>query len=380
MKGGRRVAVLGGGAAGLMAAVMAARHGAAVTILETNDRVGKKLLKTGNGRCNLTNTRLSAAGYNRPGFVAPTLAQYSCAGLRALFEGLGLWTVADAEGRVYPYSDAASSVLDVLRLAAAAGGAAERCSATVKTLAPQSGSFLIRLADGTALWADAVVVATGGGTALLEPLGHRTVLRAPALCPIRTETAQLRGLSGLRAHCRATLREGERELAFETGELLFRDYGVSGVLIFELSRRAEAGQTLSLDLAPEFSHGELLARLQKHAALGIAASEPLIGILRRRIAQAVVRYAGSTAPEALCRALKDFRLPVLGLAETEQAQVTRGGADVGQLDAATLESRLYPGLYAAGETLDIDGRCGGYNLHWAFASGAIAGANAAAGV
>lgn len=374
----RRVAVVGGGAGGLAAAA-AAGLSADVIILEKNDRVGKKLLKTGNGRCNLTNRHVSPEGYNRPDFVKPVLRRFDCAGLRGLFGRLGLWTVSDSEGRVYPYSGSAASVLDVLRLASLTLGAEERCGFETVSIYVENGGFIVLGRGGERVKADAVIVAAGGGSMLLEPLGHATIPFQPALCPIRTETGPIRGLSGLRARCRAALCENGREIASETGELLFREYGVSGIPAFDLSRRAKPGQVLSLDFTPELSFGELLSDIEKRFAKNPNPVECLTGTFRRRICEAVWRHANGTSIAALCRSIKDFRLPVLGLAETGLAQITRGGADVTQFDAKTLESQYVPGLYAVGEILDVDGRCGGYNLHWAFASGTVAGEHAALG-
>ncbi len=370
----RSVAVIGGGAGGLAAAVAAARGGAAVTIYERANRVGKKLLKTGNGRCNLSNLHVSPAGYNRPEFVSPLLARMDAQPLLRFFEGLGLWTTADGEGRVYPRSDTASSVLDVLRLEGARLGVEERCSCEVAAAAPDGDGFTLRLTGGGAARAQRVIVATGGGTALAGSLGHTLLPFSPALCPLRTETAAIRGLSGLRVRARVRLLDGRRELAAEEGEVLFRDNGVSGIVILNMSRFAKGGETLSLDLLPELSGDGLTERLR---ARTLPPEERLTGIFHRRVGEALRRAAGADTPEALARVIRDFRLSVLGPADAASAQVTRGGADPGEFDPQTLESRLCPGLYVVGEALDVDGRCGGYNLHWAFASGLAAGRSAA---
>ena len=175
-KGPRRVVVIGGGAGGLMAALTAGQSGAEVTVLEMANRVGKKLLKTGNGRCNLSNTHVSPAGYNAPAFVKEILTAVDCAALRETFSSLGLWMTEDGEGRVYPRSDTAASVLDVLRLACAESGVREVCSAEVCAIRPEpDGSFFIKTRESGNYSADRVIVATGGGTALLRSLGHRLV-------------------------------------------------------------------------------------------------------------------------------------------------------------------------------------------------------------
>ena len=376
-KTARSVAIIGGGAAGLAAAISAGEAGAKPVIIEKANRVGKKLLKTGNGRCNLSNENVSPAGYDHGDFVAPLLEETPCAALRERFRALGLWTTVDGEGRVYPRSDTASSVLDILRLAAAERGAEERCSAEVTAIRPLSGGgFRIEVREGAPVFAERVIVSTGGGTELCRALGHKQVPFTPILCPLKTETAPIRGLSGLRVRCRARLLHGEEALFDECGEILFRDFGVSGILALDISRFLREGCTLSLDLLPEWEEDELRARLREQLTLA-RPGEELTGVFHRRVAEAVLRYAGGTDVNALCRAIRDFRIPVLGRADTQNAQVTRGGADVRFFDPKTLQSTLCPGLYCVGEALDIDGRCGGYNLHWAFVSGAAAGRSAA---
>jgi len=373
----RRVFVIGGGAGGLTAAIAAARAGADVTIWEKANRVGKKILKTGNGRCNLSNRNVGPWAYNHPEFVAPVLEEMPCETLLDFFSELGLWTVADSEGRIYPCSDTAASVLDVLRLGCAEAWAREVCSTEALALHPEKGGWRLELQNGANHHADRVIVATGGGTNLLKGLEQPMVPFSPVLCPLRTDIGPIRGLTGLRVKCRARLLRGKKTVADERGEILFRDYGVSGILALDLSRFAEKGQTLSLDLMPDMSEEALLGKLWSRMELGRAPEEFLTGIFHRRVAEALIRLAGGTDPEDLARVIKNLTLEVYGPGDTANAQVTRGGADVSAFDPRTLSSLRYPGLYAVGEALDIDGRCGGYNLHWAFASGLAAGRSAA---
>ena len=374
----RRIVVVGGGAGGLAAAVAAAEQGAQVTILEKANRVGKKLLKTGNGRCNLSNRHVAPEGYNHPAFVSPLLGQTDCEALLDFFASLGLWTVSDGEGRVYPRSDTAASVLDVLRLGCAARGVHELCSAEVTAIVPgKNGGFTVRTRENGDFTAHRVIIAAGGGTGLLRPLGHSYVPFSPVLCPLKTDTAPIRGLTGLRVRCRATLLRQGQNVYTETGELLFRDFGVSGILALNLSRYAASGDVLSLDLVPELSKAQLQSKLETQRALGRADSDLLTGIFHRRVGEALLRAASGSAPAALAGRIKDFRLTVEGPGDIQNAQVTRGGAAVEGFDPLTLRSRLIPELYAVGEALDVDGKCGGYNLHWAFASGLAAGRSAA---
>lgn len=372
----RRVAVIGGGAGGLCAAIAAAEAGAAVTIYERQNRVGKKLLKTGNGRCNLTNENLTPGDYNHPDFVATQLAACDTAALRAFFRRLGLWTVADSEGRVYPRSDTAASVLDVLRLRCAMLGVAEDCGKELVSLRKRGERWRLRFREGEGAECDAVIVAAGGGMDLLSPLGHSLVPFSPILCPLRTDAAPIKGLSGLRVRGLVRLYRGTKLLCEEAGEVLFRDAGVSGIVILNMSRFASPGCTLSVDLMPELSREELAAALK---ARQTPREELFTGIFHKRIGEALLRAVPDADAEKLAALIKDYRMSVAGAADTANAQVTRGGASVEEFDPVTLQSRLYDGLYAIGETLDVDGRCGGYNLHWAFASGLTAGRSAGHG-
>ena len=383
------VAIIGGGAAGLSAAVAAARLGAGCTVLEAGTRVGRKILATGNGRCNLTNTAVSSSAYNCPDFVAPVIAALPPDAVKAFFAEMGLLTYADDEGRVYPVTNTATSVLDVLRLECTRLGVEERCSAEVTQISAARGTsgFDVVASGGDRLHADAVVVATGGGQSLLGELGHTSVACTPVLGPLKTEREPIRGISGVRVRCAATLLVGGTPVATERGELLFRDYGVSGIMVFDLSRFYERGCVLSVDLFPDTAPddlGRLLA--ERCSVLSWRTAETFFeGMLHDRVAQAVLR-AARVAPatpalelpcERLTALLKGFRLNVTGRGDAAQAQVTRGGASVTGFDPRTLQSRLVGGVFAAGEVLDVDGRCGGFNLHWAWASGIVAGQGAA---
>lgn len=373
------VAVIGGGAGGLCAAIAAGRAGADVVIFEQANRVGKKLLKTGNGRCNLSNMEVTPDDYNHPDFVEPTLREYFCEELLDFFGSLGLWTVTDEEGRVYPRSDTAASVLDVLRLECEEMEVGERCSMEITGIAPQGHGFYLTARTGETFFVDRVIVATGGGTSLLRPLGHKMVPFSPILCPLKTDAESIRGLTGLRCACCAELIRRGKSVYAEDGEILFRDFGVSGILALNLSRYALPGDTLSLDLMPELSFDDLKTRLQQQRMRRGFDADLFTGIFHRRLGEAIARRAKSDDPAELARIIKDYRLSVLGPGDTQHAQVTRGGADIAEFDPETMESRRVPGLYAVGEALDIDGACGGYNLHWAFASGLRAGRSAARG-
>lgn len=368
----KKILILGGGAAGLAAAVRAAQSGAQVTLAEKNERVGQKLLRTGNGRCNFTNLHVSESAYNHPFFVRPVLEKWNAEAMRAFFSELGLLSYEDPAGRVYPRSDTAASVLDVLRLACRRYG--------VETVTGFDAARLdganVQARDGRTLSGDAILVATGGGTQLLKSAGHRIVPFSPVLCPLKTDTAPIRGLSGIRVSCALRLTRGGKCVAEESGELLFRDYGVSGIAVFDLSRFAKPGDMLHINLLPELSDAQALAlfKTRVQALSWCSREEMLTGLFHKRVNEALLRLAGTDA-QKLARCAKDLSLTVEGPAEPKQAQLTRGGADTAQFDPASMRSKLDARLFAAGEALDIDGRCGGFNLHWAFASGLTAAEN-----
>ncbi len=391
------VAIIGGGAAGLTAAIASARLGATVLLLEAGPRVGKKILVSGNGRCNLTNLSAGPEAFNRPEFVAPVLRRHTCGDICGFFGDLGLLTRADAEGRVYPTTNTASSVLDVLRLECAHRGAVVRCGFEARGIAQlpgAAGGFEITSGEGETERARTVLVATGGGDTLLGALGHTLLPTSPVLGPIRTDTDPIRGLSGVRVRCAATLYTdasadgaGGSAMASERGELLFRDYGLSGIMVFDLSRFLTADSVISLDFFPDMAATDLesLLSARRDSMPWRTAETFFTGMLHDRVARAVLRAAGvhatvsaSELPLArLSGVLKDFRVRARGMGDAAQSQVTRGGASVSEFDPETMASRRVQGLFAAGEALDVDGRSGGFNLHWAWASGLVAGEAAA---
>lgn len=403
------VMIIGGGAAGLTSAIAAARSGASVTVLEAKPRVGSKILATGNGRCNLTNKKITSAAYNDPHFVSPILSTYTPEEILSFFEGLGLLTYSDEEGRVYPLSNNASSVLDVLRLACECLNVETICDFQVEKISQQLGlkGFVAHSTAGEQHAADAVIVATGGGKTFLSGLGHHSRANEPVLAPIRTDTGPIRGLSGIRVRCEASIFDASgrnnktvqngisdaanddnlRPVATQRGEILFRDYGVSGIMVFDLSRYLGEQQILSIDFMPDVNLEELTQKLcaRCNEFSTRTAETFLTGMFHARVSTALLRAAhiNSKTPaleipcDKLARIIKNFELPVTGAGDSKQAQVMRGGISTKEFDPQTLESRLVSGLFAAGEVLDVDGRCGGFNLHWAWSSGLVAGENAA---
>lgn len=390
------ILILGGGASGLAAAVEAARSGADVTVLEKLDRVGKKILATGNGRCNLLNIHASPADYNDPSFVGRVFTQFDVQSDLRFFRSMGLLTTADAEGRVYPRSNAASSVLDVLRMACARLGVHIVCGEAAESICREDGAFVVGSHR-----AQAVIVACGGkaspahgtdgsGYRLLEAFGHPCTALRPALVQLRTDPDFVKSLKGLRAAVALTLRTPDGGTHTSCGEALFTDYGLSGIAAMELSRYASDGGTLYIDFLPDLDDGQTVALLREAKQRG--GSDPLeqllLGAVHNRIGQALVRdtlrrkltSSCDTLTDdelrALAKALKAFPLAVRGTKGFADAQVTAGGLDVSAFSDA-LESKRVPGLFACGEILNIDGKCGGYNLTFAWSSGRLAGRSAA---
>lgn len=387
----------------MTAALTAARLGHEVTLYERQARVGRKLMATGNGRCNLTNTGAGPSNYHgeAPDFVRPALEAFPSEAALDFFRGLGLLAREEWGGRVYPLSNSANSVVDVLRQALDAAGVELIAGDRVRELRRAGSGYSVTTESGDKRSFDAVVVACGGlageklgggrdGYELLKALGHtRTALR-PALVQITTEPMYPRSLKGIKADCALRVLSRGGLLASSCGELLFTETGVSGPAAFDVSRAvSEAGDAkmeLEIDFLRDYTAAEVLAHLQNRArtAPELPASELLTGSVHNRLGRMLIKYADVEAAAPLsalserelrtvAAACKRFKLPVRGTEGFANAQVTAGGIRTSEFDPRTLESRLCPRLFACGEVLDIDGDCGGYNLQWAWSSGVLAG-------
>ncbi len=399
----KTVLIIGGGAAGLTAAICAARQGAKVTVLEKMDRVGKKILATGNGRCNIMN--MGPHRYHGgEAFANEVLVHADVRRVAAFFESLGLTLREEEEGRVYPASGLASSVLDVLRLGCARHQVEVVCGVPVSRIVKHNGAWAAFAVDKQYA-ADAIIVAGGGEAApklgsdgsayaLLASLGHRLVAPRPAITQLKTETEPIRGLNGIRAQAEVWLTRNNEILKREKGEILFTEYGVSGVAAMQLARDS-AGTTLHMNLLPAINIEEtdLFSALLRRAELFTNAplEQFFSGWLHARLGMALLKRAGvgplsrtcsslsSKEISALAALIADFPLAVTGVQGFDSAQVTAGGIDTSGFDPSSMASRLAKGLYAAGEVLDVDGDCGGFNLLFAWASGILAGEHAAMG-
>lgn len=396
------IAIIGGGASGIMAALTAAEDkNNRVLLIERQQRIGRKLLATGNGRCNLSNTGAAVKNYHgkHPEFVIPALGNFPPAAALEFFRGLGLLTVTEDGGRVYPLSNSANSVLDVLRFALEKRGVEQRTACPVREIRREKKGYTL-ITDEGGIYADKLIVACGGaaggklggvmdGYKLLAPLGHRRTALHPALVQLTTEPEYPRALKGVRADGRIWLTAGGKTLAESAGEIQFTEKGVSGIAAFDISRAAafctEGGQ-VHMDFMRGYSAGEVFALLRRRRELlpELAGEELFTGMLHNRLGRMIVKYAGLDRAAALggfsdkelraaAESCKDFTLGLRGTEGFDAAQVTAGGLMTGDFDPKTLESRISPGLFVCGELLDIDGDCGGYNLQWAWASGRLAG-------
>ena len=393
------VAIIGGGAAGLTAAVAAAECGDRVIVLERMDRVGKKILATGNGRCNLMNTG-ELRYHGDAVFAGRVLWLCGAKEQWRFWNSHGLALREEDAGRVYPATGQASTVLDTLRFTLEKLGAEIRTGARVAKLSREDEQWRV-FTESEAIPCDRVIV-TGGGKAqpklgsdgsayaLLESVGHRLVRPRPALTQIETETGPIRGLTGIRVRAEVTVLQGTRKTRREYGELLFTDYGVSGICAMQCAAYITPAAELSVNLVPGMANENGIENDLRHRRnlwRGQPADRLLSGLLVPRLAERVSEAAGvklkdrnaeSLKPEELRKlasVLRDFRLKPTGIKGFDSAQVTAGGIAPEDFSPITMESRLAHGLHAAGEILDVDGDCGGHNLMFAFGSGILAGLN-----
>lgn len=403
----KKIGVVGGGAAGMMAAITAAKEGAQVTIFERNDRVGKKILQTGNGKCNLGNRVLSVEYYHGgdPEWIASVLDRFGTEDTVRFFQSIGLM-VKEKNGYLYPVCEQAASVLDVLRYELQALGVEILYQCKI-TKVERLDAGKLRVSDGEKEWQfDAVIVTCGGkaapatgsdgsGFKIAKKLGHTCIPSVPALVQLRCqETDLLKGIAGVRADSQIRIFCDGREVCMERGELQLTDYGISGIPIFQLSRtvnyllREKQNVTAQIDFLPDLTP-EAYEELQVGRKLlqgDRTAEEFFTGMLHKKLTSSLLKMAGIRLATLLreipeerirnyYRLCRDLRLHITESNPYENAQVSAGGVDTREV-TADMESRLCPGVYFAGEILDVDGRCGGYNLQWAWSSGYLAGHHA----
>ena len=403
----RTVAVIGGGAAGMMAAVTAASDGARVILLEHKDRIGKKILSTGNGRCNFTNTHQEPLCYHSedPFFPWGIIEKFDAQKAISFFLQLGVYS-KNRNGYIYPNSDQAAAVLDAFRMELERLQVEIRTGVNIREINPGKKGFMIRT-DQDNVRADRVILCTGSKAApatgsdgsgydLAKRLGHRLIPVLPALVQLRCEGNFFKAVAGVRVNGRVSIWSEGDCIAKDTGEIQLTDYGISGIPVFQVSRYAaqalyeKRAVAAELDFMPDFTAEQMRAFLKVRASTRPAksAEEFLIGLFHKKLSDLWIRLSGIPRTKRageiteeeirkLCGLIKCFRVTVTETNSFDQAQVCCGGIDTSGVDPETLESRFVPGLYFAGEILDVDGMCGGYNLQWAWSSGYVAGRSAA---
>ncbi len=399
----RTVAVIGGGASGMMAAVTAASGGAHVILLEHKDRIGKKILSTGNGRCNFTNTHQEPICYHSedPLFPWKVIEKFNAQAVISFFLQMGVYS-KNRNGYIYPNSDQASAVLDAFRMELDRLRVEIRTGIECREIRPGKKGFTI-LTDQEPVRADRVILCAGSKAApatgsdgsgydLAKKLGHRILPVLPALTALKCEEKFFKSIAGVRANGSVSIWSDGECIAKDTGEIQLTDYGISGIPVFQVSRYAskllyEKKETDAvLDFMPDFTKAQTNAFLRARAETrpDKSAEMFLIGLFHKKLCDLWIRLskisrqrkAGElTADEIACLTdlIKDFRVRIRETNSYDKAQVCCGGIDTREVDPGTLESVYVPGLYFAGEILDVDGMCGGYNLTFAWASGYVAG-------
>lgn len=402
----KQVIVIGGGASGMMAALTASEAGVEVTLLEAQNRLGRKLLATGNGRCNFSHRGFTPSNYHgrQPRFVRDALASFDEAQTVAFFEAIGVATTTDERQRYYPESLQAQAVLDVLRLRLDEMGVRVCTNTRVSNLRQDKAGVWHLATNQGEYKAAAVVVATGGetqpklggcrdGYKLLESLGHTKVPTRPAIVQLECDIAPLAAAVGLKRDMLVRVEAQGKVVAQDVGEVLVTKYGLSGPPILQCAGAAvramdkKSAVRIRLSLFPDEDTASLEARLlARHESHPNRDAEAFfVGLLPRMFAVCALKACairahdalGKKSIHALAALLTDWPLCVSGSRGFAEAQVTQGGIDTGDFCEDTMGSWLASGLYACGEVLDIDGDCGGYNLQWAWSSGHMAGENAA---
>lgn len=394
------IGIIGGGASGMAAAIEASKNeNNQIIIFERQARVGRKLQATGNGRCNLSNSRVDLTRYHgqQAEFCAPALDKYTYFDTINWFKELGLFTVVEPSGKVYPYSDQANSVVDVLRFALVKPNIIIKTGAEVQKIKHINNGFTVECEQET-VRCDKLIVACGGlagtklggtmsGYKLLGRLGHKCTRLRPSLVQLKCNWSGVNSLKGVRANCSIRILKDGELFANSTGELQFTEYGISGPVVFEVSRDVCYGSGLwqaEIDFLPGYTEFELFNELISRKVASIPATDILTGVLHNRLGRILSQQVGIGSTglvsdidelviKELCKVVKSFKIDLSEPMGMDSAQVTAGGVITEQFNSQTMESKLIPGLYACGEVLDIDGDCGGFNLQWAWSSGRLAG-------
>lgn len=402
----QQIIIIGAGASGLAAGITAAREGASVTIMEHTARPGKKLLSTGNGKCNITNLQLPKDAYrgNQPDFVFPALHTVTVSQTMDFFKELGI-VLTERNGYVYPNSGQASTVLEAMLFELEHLGVRIVTECPVKEIKKD----LTVITDHGKQRYDRIILAAGSmaapktgsdgsGYNLARKLGHHIIEPLPALVQLRCKEKWYKQAAGVRTDALVTLKIDGKAAASDRGELQITDYGISGIPVFQISRYAakalnEGRQAVAeLDFLPELSLTDLEKLLfTRHIQFSYRPAEEFLhGVLNSKLAKILLKEAGigrkswvkeitEKEIKKLVHCIKELKTIIVSTNTFDQAQVCSGGVDTREVDPVTMESKLIRGLYFSGEILDVDGICGGYNLQWAWSSGITAGIHAGRG-
>ena len=400
------IVIIGGGASGIMAAIEAVKSGKEVVVVDRKERVLKKVLVTGNGRCNLTNVNAKINNYFSTGSdikkIENILNDFQPKDTMNFFESLGVVCNEEARGKVFPLSGQAGSVIDALRFEAERVGVKFLLDFYVKKIEKKGFQFIIYSEDKRIITSNRVLLSAGGksypdlgsngsGFELAREFGHTITPLFPSIVQFKTEEYQVKGLKGIKLDTKVTAYGDNKKICTYDGELLFTDYGVSGNVIFNISfvfpihKKVE----LEVDFLSKFSYDELLEKLKdRRDILGHLTMEHYFnGMINKKLGQFLSKASGieklskeinsltDNELRKLCDVLKKYKLNVLDTTGYKNAQVTAGGVKLEEVNMETLESKKVKGLYFSGEILDVYGECGGFNFQWAWASGKKAGGN-----
>lgn len=375
----KTIVIIGGGASGLMAACCLP-HNIKVIILEQHSKVGKKILASGNGRCNFTNLDNNENYYNNKEFVKPTLNRLGVRHTLNFFESRGLMYIVDEEKRVYPYSNNANTIREIIINEIQAKGVDIKLKTKVTDIKNTAQGYKI-ICDNNTIKADYVIISKGGivdtsskmnNYDLFQSLNHTIIEPKPALVPIKTSRTSVAGLEGLRVKALVKLIQNDKVIREEVGEVLFKKDGLSGIVIFNLSLiyqrlNNQNDCSISLDLTPHMSQDDLVNR---YYTLKLPLSLYLNGIFNPKLSKTILTQAkNSHKIEHIITKIKDLKFKINGCYNFENAQISIGGINTNEINNITFESKLHPNLYILGEAMDIDAECGGHNLQWAFSTG-----------
>nr|WP_208459577.1 NAD(P)/FAD-dependent oxidoreductase [Clostridium botulinum] len=402
------IIILGGGASGITASIISKDMGSDVAILESNDRIGKKILTTGNGRCNISNENISSCKYysNNNNFYKFILSQFTVQDTKNFFNSLGLPLITLNEGKIYPMSLQASSVLDILRLAIEDRQIPIYFNNKVKNIKKSNKGFVIST-ENEIFQCKKLILASGGmsapntgsdgsGFKLAKNFGHNIIDPVPGLVQLKLDFPYLKALSGIKFDGNVKLTLDNKNLREESGEILFTDYGISGPPILQLSSLISRllynnkKLYLEIDMFPNMSKENIINLLENHWGTFYYRTihDSFIGIINKKLIPTLLKYCGIKnihmpcqditwqEKEKIFHALKNWTFTITGTNSFKNSQVTCGGVDTSEVSNKSLESLKVKDLYFCGEILDVNGDCGGFNLQWAWSSGYIAGQNA----